>query len=68
VDDIASVEEGRGVWMQELEKALTKEGIRYRVLDVPPVLLYPPGRVPRVPEYPATEADAWKELKGFLEA
>ena len=68
VDDIASVEEGRGVWMQELEKALTKEGIRYRVLDVPPVLLYPPGRVPRVPEYPATEADAWKELKGYLEA
>jgi predicted secreted protein len=68
VGDSASVEEGKGVWIQELEDALQKEEIPFRLLDVPPVLLYPPGRVPRVPDYPVTEDAAWKELKGFLEA
>jgi len=68
VDDTASVEDGKGVWMQELEKALTSVGVNFRSLDMAPVLLYPPGRVPKVSEYPSSEANAWKELKDFLEA
>lgn len=68
VGDIASVEEGKGVWIQELEKALKRHGIAFRMLDVPPVLLYFPERVPRVTAYPSTEEDSLRELKEFLEA
>ena len=68
VGEAASVEEGKGVWIQELEKGLRRQGIKFRMLDLPPVLLYPPGRVPIVEQYPAAEADAWKEMREFLGA
>ena len=68
VGDSASVEKGKGVWIQELEKAPKKQGVKFRMLGVPPVLLYPPGRVPRVAEYPSVEAEAWKEMREFLGA
>lgn len=68
VGDRASVGSGEGVWIQELEVALRKAGVRFRMTDVPPVLLYLPKRVPEAPEYPQTEDGAWLELKRFLEA
>lgn len=68
VGDRASVEEGEGVWMQELEKALEEAGVSFRMLDVPPVLLYLPERVPRARAYPSTKEGALKEFREFLEA
>jgi predicted secreted protein len=68
VGDVASVEAGSGVWIQELERTLKREGIGYRILDVPPVLIYPPDRVPASAIYPQSEEAAWVELKRFLEA
>jgi hypothetical protein len=64
----ASVEAGSGLWIQELERTLKREGIGYRILDVPPVLIYPPDRVPGSAIYPQSEEAAWVELKRFLEA
>ena len=68
VGDKATVEKGAGVWMQELEWALKRAGVRFRMLDVPPVLLYLPERVPRARDYPSTEESAVNELRRFLEA
>ena len=68
IGDVASVEEGMGVWVQELEKALKSKGIAVRMLDLPPVLLYPRERVPKVAGYPSKEEDSWRELKEFLVA
>lgn len=68
VGDRASIGPGSGVWIEELESAFDKEGIPFRVTDLPPVLLYLPKRVPEAPAYPGNEEEAWREIKGFVEA
>ena len=66
VGDEVPVAAGKGVWMQQLEAELVRSGIAFRILDVPPVLIYPRARVPRVAAYPAGTDEAWCELERFL--
>ncbi len=51
----ANVAEGRGVWIEELEKELKERKINYKLTDIPPVLLYPEYRVPKGTIYPETK-------------
>ena len=68
VGDEVPVAAGEGVWMQELEAELVRNGIAFRILDIPPVLIYPRERVPKVAAYPPGKGDAWRELEEFLGA
>lgn len=57
---------GRGVFVEELEEELGRRGIEYRIVDIAPVLIYPPYRVPRQGLYPRSSEEALKEILEFL--
>lgn len=58
VGDAPPVVRGMGVFIEELAKALERAGIEYSAHELPPALIYPLYRVPKLAEYPANYDEA----------
>ena len=59
---------GKGVFVEELERALAQRGLPVRMTDVAPAAIYPPYRIPREGPYPTSLPEALEEVKKFLDA
>lgn len=55
------VTRGKGVFIEELEEALREKGVQYSEHEIPPVLIYPPYRVPSLPEHSADPEEALRQ-------
>jgi len=58
--------EGRGIFVEELEKELKNRNIKYKIIDVAPVAIYPPYRHPDEGPYPKSYDTAIVEVINFL--
>lgn len=61
------VARGKGVFIEELEKALEEMGVSYSEHEIPPALIYPRYRVPKLPEYSTDPEEALKQAIRIIE-
>jgi len=61
------VARGRGVFIEELEKALEEMGIPYSKHEIPPALIYPRYRVPELPEHSSNPEKALEQTIRIFE-
>lgn len=61
------VVKGKGVFIEELELALKEKNVNYKIVEIPPAVIYPEYRVPHLPEYPNSYEESLKKILNELE-